>query len=155
MVGLVETLSLLFTVGERILKKLEELKPKEIQKVAIVTEPYTMTKTVIDRISTSATKEPDKADMEIKAPVDAECRVLSITLIPDATFKTEGLFCLKINDVEELRIDAQADLTDFGTINVPLPNEGKVLQRGKSVKVLAWNPTGNPVKLSAQVHLVR
>lgn len=155
MVGLIETLSLLFSGVEKLLAKLDELKPKEIQTVRILTDPFEMSKTAIDRISTVLTAEPDKPQIEIGPPVDADCRVLSITLIPDAAFKTKGLLCLKINDVEELRIDAAGDLTDFSTVNVPLPNEGKKLQRGKKVKLSAWTSDGTASAITAQIHFVR
>lgn len=143
--------SLLTTIKD----KLAELKPREIQKVQIVTEPYTFSKTLVDRVSTTATARPDNPQIKFANPVDRDVRIMSLTLIPDAAFKTKGLLLVKVNDTDVFEIDTAADLTDFSTVNVPLPNEGLELKRGKTIKIFVWTSDGTASALTAMPHLQR
>lgn len=137
-----------------VIEKLNELKPKEIQQVKIITEPYKTTKTVIKRISTVVTTEPNNPQIKIEAPTDSDIRITSITLIPDASFKTKGILRLLINDVEEL-LTVAGDLTDYSTLNIPITNEGKELQRSKSIKLFAWTSDGTASAITLQASFAR
>lgn len=155
MSGVIEGAALVVSLLTAIKDKLAELKPKEIQKVQIVTEPYTFSKTLLDRISTTATARPDNPQIKFANPIDREVRIMSLTLIPDAAFKTKGLLLVKVNDSDIFEIDTAGDLTDFSTVNVPLPNEGLELRRNQTIKIFAWTSDGTASALTALPHLQR
>jgi hypothetical protein len=149
--GAAAVIALLTTIRD----KLAELKPKEVQTVKIITDPYEFSKTVIDRISTTLTARPDKPQIEIANPVDRDVRIMSMTLIPDAAFKTKGLLLLKNNDADVFEVNTGGDLTDFSTINVPLPNEGLELKRGKKIRLFTWTSDGMVSAITVMIHFQR
>lgn len=139
---------------DRLIASLSELKPRDIQKVKILTEPYKTTKTLIDRATTTATVEPTNPQIEMKNPIDDDMRVTAITIIPNENFKTKGILRLLINGVEELKTK-EGDLTDYSTLNIPIANEGKLIERNKGVSLHIWTSDGTSSSVTLQASFAR
>ena len=77
-------------------------------------------------------------------------RLFHISVIPDATMKTEGTALVLVGGSSVLNID-EASLTDTDAISVPIPNEGLALNQNTTIEFFVWNRLGNPVALTALV----
>jgi len=114
------------------------MKSKAIpQLVRIIAEPRKYRKTFVDRGTTTATVFPDleSPTIEIKNPLDRDTTIKSISLVPDATFKTNGRVKVFVNDVLLLEDSAAADWSDVIDYQLDLEG-GKLVEAGKSVKAL-------------------
>jgi len=110
------------------------------------------------RIGTSQTKKADDnaPDYELKNESSIIKRIFALSIIPDATFKTEGLIQIQLNGTKFFPISSQlqGDLTDISAINIPIPDTYglKILPKDK-LKVFIWNPSGNPINASVAVFI--
>lgn len=110
------------------------------------------------RIGTSAItrSNADNPNYELKNESSLIKRIFALSIIPDATFKTEGLIEIHLNGVKFFPItsSSQADFTDISAINIPIPDTYglKILPKDK-LKVFIWNPTGNPINASVAVFI--
>ena len=130
----------------KMISKLEELvRPDRIQKVRTVPLPARAVKSITNRVSITATKYPDEADISIENPWDEKARIIAISIIPNNTAKTNGQFKLKVQDVTLLSIDADADLTEYSSIPVVLPNEGIDIESRETVELFGKTSSGTSV----------
>ncbi|MBA7492245.1 hypothetical protein ES702_02794 [subsurface metagenome] len=110
------------------------------------------------RITTSETvKQDDNSPIyELKNESSVIKRIFSLSIVPDATFQTEGLIAITLNGVTFFPItnQIQGDYTDISAINIPIPDTYglKILPKDK-LKVFIWNPSGNPISASVAVFI--
>ncbi len=133
------------TVGE-IMNKIAGmiLSSKKIpQAIRIINEPRKFRKTVVDRATTTDTvfQDIESPAIEIKNPLDRNTQIKSISVIPDATFKTAGRVKIFVNEVLLLEDTAVADWTDIIDYQLDLEG-GKLVEAGKSVKALILTNAG-------------
>ena len=107
------------------------------QIVIVKSKPTKFLKSRIKRVNTVSEKS-DKPQGTIKNPVDEDAVIKNISLIPDGTFKSSGQLLLKVNEVEIFEHDASGDFADVSILDIALPSEGKIIERGKSLEVFAW-----------------
>ena len=120
------------------------IKGKQIpQLVRIINEPRKFRKTKVDRASSTATVFPDaeNPDLEIKNPLDRNTMIKSISLIPDATMKTNGRVKIFVNEVLLLEDTAAADWTDIIDYQLDLEG-GKEIDAGMSVTAFLLTNAG-------------
>lgn len=107
------------------------------QIVIVKSKPTKFLKSRIKRVNTVSEKS-DKPQGVIKNPVDEDAVIKNISLIPDGTFKSSGQLLLKVNEVEIFEHDVAGDFADVSILDIALPSEGKIIERGKSLEVFAW-----------------
>lgn len=113
------------------------------QLVRVIHEPRKYRKTLVDRATRNANEftELDSPSIEIKNPRDIETMIKSISLVPDATFKTNGRVRIFVNEVLVLEDTASGDWTDI--LDFVLDFEGgKTVKAGESVKALMLSSSG-------------
>ena len=116
-----------------------------IQKVRNIPVPAKAIKSLTDRVSITETVYADSADISIQNPWDAPARIISITVIPDSTAKTNGQFKIAVQEVTVMTIDAVADLTEYSSIPVTLPNEGLDIRSREKVELFGKTSSGTSV----------
>lgn len=95
----------------------------------------------ISRKSTTLTKKPDSPQIEFKYSQTIGIRLLSLTLVPDAVFKTKGIAQIIIGGRRVATIEA-ADLTDIDAFNLPLPEAGLLVDPAETIQVFLWTSDG-------------
>lgn len=129
--------SLLFHAeGDRlsISRKGENGKLKELLTLPLTTinaaQPFRYFEVFLDRKTTSATVFPKKADIIFQNPQTKRVRLTSVTLIPDANFKTNGFAEIRVNGTKLAEIK-QGVLTDVDAFTAPLPDGGMLMEIGQ------------------------
>lgn len=95
----------------------------------------------ISRKSTTLTRKPDTPQVEFRYSQTSGIRLLSLTLIPDAAFKTKGLAQIVIGRRRVVTIEA-ADLTDVDAFNLPIPEGGLNIDPAETIQVFLWTLDG-------------
>jgi hypothetical protein len=111
---------------------------RDLPSVLVRSEPFTFMNHGIKRITTTATKKPDKADLTYKNPMDMDIRALIVSFIPDAAFKTKGNLVVNLNGSSHLEI-ATGDLTDVDAFDMHTPDVNDILDRQNKVEFFIWN----------------
>ena len=127
---------------------------KNIQKVQVITEPFTYGLTKVKRGSTSVTVKPDEAQISITNNLKADVRITAITIIPDSSFKTNGLLKLTVDEVTVLEIDTAGNLTDLNNLPLSIPNEGWLIKRDEKIELYMWSSSGT-ITATLIVHFQR
>ncbi len=107
--------------------------------------------TELGRVSSTNQERQDTPDLEFENPRKIDSTVTSISIIPDATFSTEGMLIITINKVKVFSNKAVADFTD---VNDALDKilRGKKIRASEKVRVFIWNGTAsNAVALTVMV----
>jgi len=99
---------------------------------------------LFERVTTSATKKPAKPQIKLLNPFDdPSAKMMSLGLIPDATFQTNGIIEIHINRRKLLGPTKAADFTDISDINLPIPDiAGLLFEPGESIEVFVWASSG-------------
>ena len=119
----------------------------EFQKIPKLVEttpkPRKFLYTKISRAQVSATTPPDQdsPSIEIENPLDDDCVIKEIAVIPDSDFKTNGRLKVYIDDAKCFEDEAVADWTNVSELKIPLEN-GKEIKQKRSVKFLIWGSAG-------------
>ena len=92
----------------------------------------------LKRSSTTATAKPDKPDIEISNPRKIDSTVTAISLVPNAQFKTDGIFSITINQVPVFESLETGNLTDI-TDAIEKIFRGKKIRASDKVRVFMWN----------------
>jgi hypothetical protein len=149
MSGIIETLSLLLTGHELLMKKIDELRPKEIQKVKIVDDAFELQKIYFDRQSTTNTKKPDKPDIVFEN-LDADTEIENLSVITGTDFKTKGFLTILIDGGTLLpEQSAAGKFTDVDVLNIPLSNNRKKFKRKRKIEFFIWSSDGTSVSITA------
>lgn len=99
--------------------------------------------TKIQRAEVAGATPPDQDEpsIEIENPLDEECVIKEIAVIPDSDFKTNGRLKVFVDDAKVFEDEAVADWTDVSELKIPLEN-GKQIKQKRSVKFLIWGSAG-------------
>jgi len=83
-----------------ITKKMDELKPKDIQTVQIRNKPDGFSITLLDDVSTTSQKwkNKDNADLQFENELSKESILKEISVIPNNSFKTKGKMMITVDD---------------------------------------------------------
>lgn len=112
-------------------------------------KPFKYFEVFMDRISTAVTSKPVKAQVIFRNPQTKKVRLTSLTIIPDANFKTNGFAEARVNGSRVASIDA-GDLTDTDAFTLPLPDGGLEMDLTTStegggrgtIEIFFWTSTG-------------
>jgi len=111
--------------------------------------PYLSIKATFERLSSSAVSKPNSPNLRIISGIPNN-RLISVSLIPDSTFQTEGEAIIAVNGSDILTIK-KASLTDVDVISIPIPDEALAIIQNTPIDINLWNTDGNTVSLSALV----
>jgi len=111
--------------------------------------PYLSIKATYERLSTSAIDRPASPNLRIISGIPNN-RLITVSLVPDSTFQTEGEAVIAVNGSDILTIK-KASLTDVDVIGIPIPDEALAIIQNTPIDVSLWNTDGNTIVLSALV----
>lgn len=109
--------------------------------------PLQKIRTYFKRINTTNQIKQSKPDLRIANPYNISAKIYSIAIIPDSTAQTK-LFCQILLDDDELLYVAGGDMADTSVINVPIPIQGKSIDKQKYIDVFIWTSDGSSSNLS-------
>lgn len=151
---IVETaLSSLFgALGARLEKKLDEIKPKEIQTVTVKEDPDTYSITELDRATTTSKKwnNKDNPNLQFENVLEKISTVKEISITPDAIFKTKGMVIITIDDSEVFKSKSFSAFTNITDSTIQI---NKTIQQNSKVKVFIISSDGTEIALTVQVTL--
>ena len=112
----------------------------------------------IVELDTGATilKKTDKAQYEIKNTASGDKRIYTIGIVPDATFKTDGVIEILLNGVRLFPITnpAQGMLKNVSSLNIPIPaNFGLGIKESEKLEVFIWNPSAAAATINFAVFI--
>ena len=127
-------------IGGKLLDQIKEVMKDDKKNPQIVIVKSKATKFLKARIKkvTSTSARSEKPQGTINNPVDEDAVIKSISIIPNGNFKSSGQLLIKVNEVEIFQHDEIGDFADVSILDIAMPSEGKIIQRGKSVEVFAW-----------------
>ena len=122
----------------RIVKKLNEVKPKDVQIVQVKQDPDGFSFTELEKVKTTSKtwNNKDNANLIFENSLEKESIVKEISLTPDTNFKTKGKVIVTVDDATIFRsktFDAFEDVVDI-TIKV-----NKTIQKDSKVKIFIVN----------------
>ena len=151
MMGLKEDLQNIFSrFSDNIIKKLDEIKPKEIQVVMVKQNPDTYSITELDKKTTTNEKwtVKDKPIMKFKNVLEKQGIVKEISLRPDNAFKTKGKCIITVDDSEVFISKSFTSFEDIIDTTIPV---NKTIEQDSKVKIFMISSDGTAVGLTAQV----
>lgn len=97
-------------------------------------------------LDTTATvlKKPRVPQFKITNDASGDKRIYTIGIVPDATFKTDGVMAILLNDVRLFPISdpKQGMFKNVSSLNIPIPaNFGLKIKESNSLEVFIWNPS--------------
>lgn len=102
--------------------------------------PLLGVKATLERISTSATSRAGTPDVKLLI-IAKNQRLFHISIVPDATFKTNGALDIELNGTKLIGIKT-AHLTDTDALTIPIPNEGVILNQNTAIEFFSWVSAG-------------
>lgn len=132
-------------------KKIDAIKPKDVQTVIVKQDPDTYSYTELDDATTQDTKWGDlksKPDLEFENALEKRTVVKEITLIPDTAFKSKGKVIVTVDDVPVFK---SKSFTAFEKLLDTTIQINKTIEQDSKVKVFMISSDGSQVGLSAQV----
>ena len=151
MMGLKEDLQNIFSrFSDNIVKKLDEIKPKEIQVVIVKQNPDTYSITELDKKTTTNEKwtTKDFPIMKFKNVLEKQGIVKEISLRPNTAFKTKGKCIITVDDSEVFISKSFISFEDIIETTIPV---NKTIEQDSKVKVFMISSDGTAVGLTAQV----
>ena len=149
--GVEEILSKLFGgFTDKMVSKLDEIKPKDVQIVQVRQNPDSFSSSELEKVKTTNQKWTNKDNplLEFKNILEKESTVKEISVVPDSVFKTKGKLLITVDDVPVFRsrtFDAFEDLQE----NVIKVN--KTISQDSKVKFFMISSDGTEIGLTAQV----
>lgn len=132
-------------------KKLDDIKPKEIQKVVVIPKSENFSFIEVGRASTTSQTRPNAPNIEFQNPRDRPSSITEISIVPDVNFRTKGMIEITANDVILYRTKAAGDFTDIGD-DTTVFKGGKTIQANQKIKVYLWNGVdANSVAITAKI----
>ncbi len=135
----------------RLIKKLDEIKPKDIQIVNVKNNPDEFSRTILDDGTTTNKKWGDlksNPDLEFENPLEKETIVSEIDIVPDTAFKTKGKCIITVDDIPVFQ---SKNFSSFTLINENVIKVNKTIQKDSNVKVFMISSDGSAVGLTVQV----
>jgi len=115
-------------------------------RVSIANETLANPQFDIVELDTGATtlKKPKTPQFTIKNDASGDKRIYTIGIVPDATFKTDGVMEIILNEVRLFPITSpkQGMFKNVSSVNIPIPsNYGLKIGESKKLEVFIWNPS--------------
>ncbi len=137
--------------GELEIKSVDEKgKTRETVTIPVSKTGDNFSFTEIGRATTTQTKKPETPDLEFENPRKIDSTVSSISIIPDASFKTKGIFSITVNNVELIKNKAAGDLTDV-VDHLTEFFRGKKIRASQKVRVFLWTSDATSSSLAVSV----
>jgi len=110
------------------------------------------------RINASQTESSDEnsPNYELKNTSSVIKRIFALSIVPDATFKSEGFIKILLNDTQMFPITnlTAGAFQDVDAINIPIPDTyGMKILPKKELKVFIWSATGALVNATIAVFI--
>jgi len=89
-------------------------------------------------------KKPTTPQFSIKNDASGDKRIYTIGIVPDATFKTDGVMAIILNGVRLFPITSpsQGMFKNVSSLNIPIPaNYGLRIKESEKLEVFIWNPS--------------
>ena len=133
-----------------ITKKMDELKPKDIQTVQIRNKPDGFSITLLDDVSTTSQKwkNKDNADLQFENELSKESILKEISVIPNNSFKTKGKMMITVDDSLVFQTKSFTAFGDGTESNIKI---NKTIQQDSKVKIFIISADGTSVSASIQV----
>jgi len=108
------------------------------------------------RISATLTKASDEEQpqFEFKNESSVIKRIFALSIIPDATFQSEGFIKILLNDTQMFPISSLSlgAFQDVSAINIPIPDTyGLKILPKRELKVFIWSDSGASVSATIAV----
>jgi len=107
---------------------------KIIQNIKI--ESFDVQEFFIKRIPSAVAVLPNAPSYSFTSKLEKKMKLVTLLLIPDAVFKTNGFCQIDIGDIKQAFLSAPADFTDIGTQGIYLINSdvGVILPSQKKIE---------------------
>ena len=118
---------------DKVITKMNDLKPKDVQLVMVQEKPDSYSYTEIDRATGDKQKwDMKNPDAEFKNVLKQESKVREISVVPDTVFKSKGMFIITVDDIPVVKSKSFTAFTDpdYGKFKI-----NQTIARDKSVKV--------------------
>ena len=151
MMGLKEELQNIFSkFSENIVKKLDEVKPKDVQIVQVRQDPDSFSSSELDKVTTENKKwtNKDNALLTFENTLEKETIVKEISLSPDSVFKTKGKLMITIDDVDVFKSKSFTSFEDVIDLLIVIR---KTISQGSKVKFFMISSDGTAVGMTALV----
>src|SRR5574340_866398 len=115
-------------------------------------KPVRFFKGGIGRTSSILVAKPvGSPQIQFKNPYnDKKVIITNISLVPDAGFKLHGICEVDVNQRSVLDPSSAGTFTDTTDFQVPIPEEGVVLDEGQTIDIYVWSDNiANTVNLTA------
>ena len=127
----------------------------QLKNNAVISPQYDFKR--ISAPSSQTTKRDDNSpDYELKNESSVIKRIFSISIVPDSSFKADGILSISINETTFFPIGnlAVGDFQDVDSITIPIPDTYglKILPKEK-LKVFIWSPTGQVISCTIAVFI--
>ena len=110
--------------------------------------PLTSIKATFKRVSgITDTSKPANPNIRLVNNIKNN-RLYHVSIVPDATMKTDGVLEIEVNGSGLLKVDV-GSLTDTDALNIPIPNEGLSLNQNTTIDFFVHTPSGGAVALTA------
>lgn len=111
----------------------------------------------IGRTSSILTNKPvGSPQIQFKNPYpDQKVTVVNISLVPDANCKLHGIIEVDINGRVALAPQPAGTFTDLTDFQLPLPEEGTLLDEGQTIDVYLWTDNGTASNVTASFGVVK
>ncbi len=111
---------------------------------------------LVELTTGALTKKSDKPQFEIKNTATGDKRIYTIGVVPDATFKTEGILEIFLNEVRLFPITApsQGMFRNVTSLNIPIPaNFGLKIVQDFKLEVFIYKPSANAATINFSVFI--
>lgn len=128
-----------------------------VASIPLTLKPVTFFKGGIGRTSSAVTEKPLTPQIQFVNPYkDKKVTVVNISIVPDAGFKLHGMVRIDINGRAVLDPQPAGTFTDLTDFQIPLPDEGAILDEGLTIDVYVWTDNvANTVNLTASFGVLR
>jgi len=139
-------------IGNKIVDKLEQIKPKDVQTVKFEEKPEEYSITLLDKATTTSSKwtNKDNPNMEFKNELKKKSStVKQISIIPDTNFKTSGKLLITIDDVVIFKSKSFGAFEDVAESIIQI---NKTISQESKVKIfMVNNDNATNIGITAQV----
>ena len=109
-----------------------------IQRVMTRAEPFKHMSHDIIRLTSTATKKPDTANLSFKSELDDDVENIIVSFIPDSVFRTKGNIEVNVNNNPHMTVNPP-NLTDVASFDMHVADVHDTLMKGQKIEIRIWN----------------
>lgn len=94
------------------------------------------------RTTTQPNTSHETPNFSFKNSQNRDVRIFTLSFVPDAVFRTNGLLRIKVNKVEILPETIAGDFTDLAQFTVPIPENGLLLKNNEKIEIFIGTSSG-------------